>query len=90
MPGTVATRFTGGAQPRTVTRPPPALPLQAPVQTGGGIESSASPAGGGSFFGAAVLAALTGLLVPAVTSTLRIFRRPRTPEPFDLLLERPG
>jgi hypothetical protein len=42
------------------------------------------------FFGAAALLALSALLAPRVRGVLRLFRRSLAPEPFVVLLERPG
>jgi hypothetical protein len=57
------------------------------------LNGSGFGAGGGSgfyFFGVAALLALAALFVPRVICVLRMFARSRGPQPFVLLLERPG
>jgi hypothetical protein len=71
----------------------PARGWPAPVppggQFGGGI-GSAVGSGAGFFFGAATLLALAALFLSRVICTLRMFGASRVPQPFVLLLERPG
>jgi hypothetical protein len=64
------------------------VPVGSPSGSGAG-----AAAGGGSglfFFGAAVLFALSALFVPRGIGALRRFGRSLAPEPFVVLLERPG
>ncbi|MBV9801245.1 MAG: hypothetical protein JO039_24595, partial [Solirubrobacterales bacterium] len=58
--------------------------------SGTGADSAAGGGSGGFFFGVAALLALAALFVPRVLCTLRTFRLSRAPDPYSLLLERPG
>jgi hypothetical protein len=86
--------FAGGqslAGRSSVVAPAPGTssPVPPGVQSGGGIGSVAG-GGSGFFFGAAALLALAALSLPRVICTLRMFGASRAPQPFVLLLERPG
>jgi hypothetical protein len=54
------------------------------------VSSAANGASGFFFFGTAALAALAAMSLPRVLGTLRAFGASRAPQPFVLLLERPG
>jgi hypothetical protein len=72
----------------------PAQGSSAPVppsgQFFGGIGSAAGGGSGFFFFGVAALLALAALFLPRVICMLRLFGASRAPQPFVLLLERPG
>jgi hypothetical protein len=83
--------LAGGA-PSLARSSGPSAPVSSPSGVGSGV-GAGSGAGGGSgffFFGAAVLFALAALFVPRLVGTLRLFGRSLAPDPFALLLERPG
>ena len=67
----------------------PTAPVPTGVGTGSGGEG-ATGGGAGGFSGAAELNAHMVVHVPSATLGLRTFARSRAPEPFLLLLERPG
>jgi hypothetical protein len=61
-----------------------------PVVQSGNAVGSAAGSGSGFFFGGAALLAMVGWFLPRVICTLRMFGASRAPQPFVLLLERPG
>jgi hypothetical protein len=67
-----------------------AEPAPAPPPVGAGAPSAAGGAAGFFFFGVAALAALVASSLPRVICALRAFGAARAPQPFVLLLERPG
>ncbi len=73
--------------------PAPGSPAPAPSGSpfGTGVDSAAGGGSGFFFFGVAGLDHdVAALFVPRVIGTLRLFGRSLAPEPFVLLLERPG
>ncbi|MFZ0970606.1 MAG: hypothetical protein WAN22_00170, partial [Solirubrobacteraceae bacterium] len=76
-----------GAGDRKAARPTPPIPTGAAPGNGG--EGATGGAVGG-FSGAAESHSQTLVYVPGVMLALRTFARDRAPEPFVLLLERPG
>ena len=78
--------------PARTPNPAPNGPT-APVPVGAGPGNGgdgATGGGAGGFAGAAALDSQTFVNAPSVTFTLRSFALSRAPEPFLLLLERPG
>jgi hypothetical protein len=66
------------------------MPVGSPAGSGAGVGSSSGGGSGFFFFGAVALFALAALFVPRVIGTLQRFGRSLAPDPFALLLERPG